>query len=199
MYITYTEASRKFEVSKTTILNWVKTGRLKSGPNVGKAKTVTSESANALFEDPNFMKGLEISKQKTTKLSKVEALEVRLNSLEREIIDLREFKDKVISLLSNDNLHKLTTINDHSKKLTLSTTTKNPPDKKESSPLSSFEKEKKFIEESISMGIPKSQICPAGKGTALGKWLRGETSPLQKSVEKWYKKAQELREKLKTT
>ncbi len=219
MYITYTEASEKFKVSKITILNWVKLGRLQSGPLIGKAKTVTRESANTLLEDSNFMQELSISQSKTSKLSKVDAHEIRLNSLEREVKELREFKEKIMGSLSNDHLQKLTLSNKEKAVTAKAKPKDNKPEKKrKSSPFSkcsgiymsgicpkscslgscmhSFRGDKReFIEECISLGIAKSSICIQGKGSHLSRWLDGKQTASEKKIEEWFKKACELREK----
>lgn len=55
-------------------------------------------------------------------------------------------------------------------------------------------KMKATIEKAIEKGIHKSKINIKGKGSQLGKWLKGESLPSFEKIEKWYKKAIEIME-----
>lgn len=177
------EVAQHFGVSVSTVRSWIKKGQLKEGQRVGKEKTICSDSFEALKKDELFIQGLRKNQESTavnlsSRLSQLEALVKKQDEIIthlKERVSLLETKG-----VTPQNLQER-------KNLTLQ-----KQDEKKSHPAMTNAEKKAFIQQCVEAGVFISDICPEGRGSALGKWLRDETYPLQKNIELWYSNAKNI-------
>lgn len=65
-------------------------------------------------------------------------------------------------------------------------------DDKKSHPAKTNAEKKAFIQQCVDAGVFISYICPEGRGSSLGRWLRGESHPMQRNIEAWYSNAKSI-------
>lgn len=184
MHITRKQAAIKTGVSLSTILRWVEDGKLVPGPKQGRSMTVTTESLRSLMEDENFMAGL-LESQMVSRKGLGATLKERVSQLE-EIVEKQSKKiAELFELLQKDSESLFAEPCNSSN--TCGTFEVH----------STTEQKKEFINGMIkSFTCSIMDICPEGRGSSLGRWLRSDdVTPTEKNINKWYERAWRIHNK----
>lgn len=183
------EVADYFGVSLSTVIRWIKLGHLVDGPKLGRQKTVTKESFEALKTDDIFLQSLEKNKEGAPA-----NLSSRIDELERTVEKLDGSVRELLRIVMNNKLAisdlikaGASVVNNNSVSGTVDNNSETVANKTKQ--VKTNADKKAFIRQCVEAGVYISDICPEGRGSALGKWLRDETYPLQKNIELWYSNA----------
>ena len=220
-YISVKDVAMMFDVSQQTIHNWIRNNHLECKTGKGGRKYILESSCDKLIQDSFFMQGIKRSEKQTnlsednsTKPENSMQLQEVQTVLEKVLQNqqtlLQEIADIKKRMATKEGVKRETDyVQERIKAVEDMIEVNSAPLQVDStliqleSSLNSEVKYKKdtefvkearrYIEEAIKEGCPKSHIDEKGNGSDLIKWLNGSRPGVRETtIKKWYDKAREL-------